>query len=242
MENQVVYSIGKYHQPMYQVMVYCTVVLVLLLTCCPIFSLAQVKPDDEEISVSLDMPGLGTADIPAIIRGKDSYLSVSDFFTFLKINNVRSTGQDSVSGFLLNPRDVYLIDRPRHLIWYQGKQNDLAVDDFISTVTTLYLKSDCWGKIFGLNSLFNFRSLSVSIDTRLDIPIFREIRQKLMRDQINHTKGIIKIDSAIDRSYSGFKMGWRTGQQSPLNNKVLPILRLIYHLARHWLAVKQLSP
>jgi hypothetical protein len=207
MENQVVYSIGKYHQPMYQVMVYCTVVLVLLLTCCPIFSLAQVKPDDEEISVSLDMPGLGTADIPAIIRGKDSYLSVSDFFTFLKINNVRSTGQDSVSGFLLNPRDVYLIDRPRHLIWYQGKQNDLAVDDFISTATTLYLKSDYLGKIFGLNSLFNFRSLSVSIDTRLDLPVFREIRQKLMRDQINHTNGIIKIDSAIDRSYSGFKMG-----------------------------------
>jgi hypothetical protein len=207
MENQVVYSIRKYDQPIHQIMVCCMVVLALLLTCCPVFSLAQVKPDDEEISVSLDMPGLGTVDIPAIIRGNDSYLSVSDFFTFLKINNVRSTGQDSVAGFLLNPRDVYLIDRPRHLIWYQGKQNDLAIDDFISTATTLYLKSEYLGKIFGLNSLFNFRSLSVSIDTRLDLPVFREIRQKLMRDQINHTNGIIKIDSAIGRSYSGFKMG-----------------------------------
>ncbi|SEB11784.1 hypothetical protein [Pedobacter hartonius] len=207
MKNQTVYRIWKYSLYRHSPKICRIAIVVMLLTFHPLSSVGQVKPDDEDISVSLDMPGLGTADIPAIIRGKDSYLSVTDFFTFLKINVIPSASQDSVSGFLLDPRDIYLIDRLHHLIWYQGKRNNIAIDDLISTATTLYLKSDYFGKIFGLNSLFNFRSLSVSIDTKLDLPVFREIRQKLTRDHINHTSGIVKVDSTVGRSYSGFKMG-----------------------------------
>jgi hypothetical protein len=55
MKNQAADLILKYGQSAYHIMVY---VLALLLTCFPVFSLAEVKPDDEEISVSLDMPGL----------------------------------------------------------------------------------------------------------------------------------------------------------------------------------------
>jgi hypothetical protein len=194
----------KYVDP---VMVYRMAVLVILFIFHPVCSSAQEKPDDEEVFVSLFLPVLGSTEIPAIIRNKDVYLSLSDFFDFLKINHNISAGKDTLSGFLLNAKDIYLIDARHHTIWYQHKQIILVPEDLINTAAGYYMKSGCFGKAFGLNSLFNFRSMMVSLETKLDLPVIRELRQEQIRNNINRIHGIVKVDTTIVRNYSGFKMG-----------------------------------
>lgn len=157
-------------------------------------------------------------------------MSVNDVFDFLKINNTLSPHNDSLTGFLLNQQDIYLVDKTHHIIRYKGKLSDLPPQDLIATTTGLYLKSDHFGQVFGLNGSFNFRSLSFKMETKLDLPVIREMKQELMRNNINRLRGIVKADTVIGRDYPAFKMGmadWSvisTQQQQGLNYTGLNVI------------------
>jgi hypothetical protein len=223
MKKPAPYSLLKYDQLIHQVSVCCVAFLVMVWVALPLRSFAQERTDNEEISISIYMQGLGGTEIPAIVRDGHIYLSPDDLFDFLKINHTFSAGKDTLSGFLLNPRDKYLIDAAHQVIWYQQKKTDLIPEDMIRTLTDYYLKADCYGKAFGLNNTFNFRSLSVNIDVKPDLPVIRALRQDQIRGSINRIGGIEKIDTTLARIYRGFKVGmvdWSvisTQQQQRIN-------------------------
>lgn len=227
MKKPAIYSVLKSDQLIYKVWICCIVFLIIVLASLPLRLFAQERPDDEEISVSIYLQGLGAAEIPAIIRGGHIYLSPDDLFDFLKINHTLSASKDTLSGFLLNLQDKYLIDAAHQAIWYQRKKTDLIPEDLIRTLTGCYLKADCYGKAFGLNSTFNFRNLSVNLDTKLDLPVIRALRQDQIRGSINHIQGIEKIDTTLARTYPGFRLGmadWSvtsTQQQHRINYTAL---------------------
>ena len=140
--------------------------ILLLALFSPILSYAQKEPEYDEISVSLNVEGIGMAEMPAVIRNETVYLPITEVFDFLKIKNNPSSGFESVSGFFINRQAVYLVDRVNHRILYQKKVFALKPDDLIRTETNLYLKSDYFGDVFGLYCTFNFRSLSVTLKTK----------------------------------------------------------------------------
>jgi SPOR domain len=181
--------------------------VLLLLLCCPTLSEAQENSAFEETRVTINAARIGVADISAIIHEQDAYLSVSDLFTFLKIQSQPSAGMDSLTGIIQNQNDPYFFDIKKRTIAYQKKLFDLNKGDLIRTETSLYLKSNYYGEIFGLYCTFDFRSLSVSLNTKIELPIFREMRQEVMRNNVNRLKGNVKVDSIIPRSYQLFKPG-----------------------------------
>jgi hypothetical protein len=186
-------------------------VYLLLLFFLPARSLAGGEPDPvflyDEILIYMNVQGVGNVQIPAAIRNEAAYLSVTDVFDFLKIRNTPSPGLDSVSGFLISPQAVFLIDKKNNRIYYQGKKIDLPPEAFIHNATTLYLRADYFGQIFGLQCKFNFRSLSVILSTDLELPVIREMRQEAMRNNLGKLKGESKADTTILRSYPLFKFG-----------------------------------
>ena len=184
----------------------------LLLAIAPLRGVAADREPDpilpyDEILVFMNVQGVGNVQIPAAIRNESAYLSVTEVFDFLKIRNIASAGLDSVSGFFISPQAVFLIDKANSRIDYQGKKFNLPADAFISTPTGLYLRTDFFGQVFGLQCKFNFRSLSVILSTELDLPIVREMRQEAMRSNLGKLKGEIKADTTILRSYPLFKFG-----------------------------------
>lgn len=181
--------------------------IVLLMTLIPARSIAQDEPEYDEISVFFNVPRIGSTDLPAVIRDEVLYLPVTDLFDFLKIRNVSSAGFDSINGFFINQQAGYLIDRLNNRIVYLQKVYDLKPDDFIRTETNLYLRSVFFGQVFGLNCTFNFRSLSVTLNTKIELPIIREMRQEQMRRNISQLKGEIKADTTIRRTYPLFHFG-----------------------------------
>ncbi|MEI6141849.1 MAG: SPOR domain-containing protein [Mariniphaga sp.] len=197
--------------------------LIVLYCSHPLLGMAQDEPIYDEISVFFNVQQVGGADITAVIRDETVYLPIMEIFSFLKIKNVLSSQMDSVTGFFINQQATYLIDKVNNRITYQGKIFDLKKDDLIKTETNLYLRSPIFGQVFGLNCVFNFRSLSVALNTKIELPIIRELRQEQMRSNISRLKGEIKTDTTIERKYPMFHFGmadWSMISTQQLGGKV----------------------
>ena len=161
----------------------------------------------EEILITLNVQRIGSLEIPAMIYGQKVYLSVKDLFDFLKIRNIPSAEFDSVTGFFINSQATYLIDRVNSQINYQHKIFQLKQTDLIRTTTALYLNSDFFGRVFGLECNFDFRSLTVTLNTKIELPAIRDMQQQLMRSNMNQLKSEKKADTIIRRSFPMFHVG-----------------------------------
>ena len=180
---------------------------VILFIIFPLNILAQGDDEFYEISVSLEMPGIGGTEIEAVIKGKDIYLSVNQLFDFIKINNTLSSTLTSVEGFFIDKAEQYKIDRTENKITYGKRTISLKEGDLIRTEFDLYLKSEYFGSVFGLDCIFNFRSLSVKVETQLDLPLIREMRQLEIRNNLKRIVGEQVADTVFDREYPIFKFG-----------------------------------
>lgn len=168
---------------------------------------SQDLPEYDEISIFLYVPRTGGGEIDAVIRDNILYLPITDLFNFLKIRNVPSSDLETIKGFFINPEADYEIRRDENSIIYQDKTFDLNPGDLIRTETNLYLRSDYFGRIFGLECVFNFRNLAVTITSDLELPYIREMKMDEMRRNLSRLKGEVKADTNIGRTYPLFKFG-----------------------------------
>jgi hypothetical protein len=150
---------------------------------------------------------MGGVELSGLIDKQEVLLPVSDIFDFLKIKNSLSPGMDSITGFFLSTDAPFLIDRAGNRIQFQGKDHPLKKNELIRSETNLYLKSQYFGEIFGLDCKFSFRTLSVNMTTKLELPMMREMRLEQIRKNINRLKGASNVDSIIPRSRPAFQIG-----------------------------------
>lgn len=170
-------------------------------------SFAQDYPEYEEIALFLDVPNLGGAEIDVLIKGDDIYLPITDFFDFLSIRNLPSPDLDTISGFFINQEATFSIERENNLIRYGKDVYELKPGDLIRTEYNLFMKGQLYGQIFGLECEFSFRNMSVRVNTNLELPAIREMRQKAMRKNMNRLVGEIEADTAIGRKHPIFHFG-----------------------------------
>ncbi len=168
---------------------------------------AQDDTEYYEISVYLEVKRVGGTELDAVISNKEIYLSVHQLFDFLKIKNNPSTDLESISGFFIHPDSEYRIDKENMQIHFEDKIFNLDAGELMKTETDLYLKSPHFSTVFGLDCIFDFRTLSVRVDTKLDLPLIREMRQAEMRKNLSIIKGEVEADTSIGRSYPLFKFG-----------------------------------
>ncbi|QJB30726.1 carboxypeptidase regulatory-like domain-containing protein [Chitinophaga oryzae] len=167
---------------------------------------AQSPAADEELVVTVGMQELGNAEISAIIHNQDVYLSVSDLFDFLQVKNTMSPQGDTLSGFITGPDDRYIIEKTTNTITYNKKTFTMNADKLRCTPAGFYLRATSWEDMFGLNCTFRFRDLYVTVTTKRDLPVIREIKQQKLRDNINRLKGEEKADTVIRRKTTAFSV------------------------------------
>ena len=177
---------------------------------------------NDEIIVSVNVQRIGDVELPAIIHNDTAYLPVNLFFDFIKIKNTLSPDLASDEGFFIDPKATFKIDKKKNRIIYQDKIFDLNPGDLIQTETNLYLKSNYFGEIFGLQCAYSFRDLSISVSTTLELPAMIELRQMQMRKNINRLKGETKADTIIKRVFPMFHLGsadWMVNTMQETNAK-----------------------
>jgi cell division protein FtsN len=183
------------------------VTLAFLCWFIPVSLISQDLPEYDEISVFLEIPRYLGSEIDAAIRGDELFLPVTDLFNLLKIKNTPSQDLESVEGFFILPEAEYRISRTDNLIEFQDKIFNLDPGDIIRTESNLYLKSTLYGKVFGLECVFNFRSLSVLVNSRLELPMIREMRLEEMRKNLSRLKGEPQADTIIGQTRPLFRFG-----------------------------------
>ncbi|MEI6899450.1 MAG: hypothetical protein WCL00_06205, partial [Bacteroidota bacterium] len=172
-----------------------------------LFTFSQNEKDYDELSVFLNIYKIGGKEVPAIFKDESLYLPVVTVFDLLKIRNVPTAGFDSVSGFFIQENAPFLICVNPNKILFQGKDMGIPNSALVQTEDNLYLRINYFGEIFGLDCQFDFQSLSVSLKTKLELPVIREMRLAMMRQNMNRLKGEIRADSIFQRKYPFFHVG-----------------------------------
>lgn len=194
----------------------------ILFSLVPLNTKSQNHVDFDEVIIFFSVPRIGGTDLPGLIKDNEIYLSVIDLFNFLKIKVDYKSGFEEVSGFFLNQQSTYLIDRINNRIVYNKKTYVINPGDLIRTETTLYLKAKYFGEVFDLNCTFNFRSLSVILNTSVELPIIREMRLEQMRRNIEQVRGEITADTTVSRKFPLFNFGmadWTATSTQIVNGK-----------------------
>ncbi len=168
-----------------------------------------MEPDYEEISVFLRIEKVGGIDMTGIYAFETGkfFLPVTDLFSVLRVNQETYQGFDSVAGFFIDEANRYFIDYPNRLIRLKTATFNFQPNEMLKTETGLYLALEVYGRAFGLYCTFNFRALSVELKTDIELPAIRELRLQQMRTNVERLRGVIKVDTTIQRSYHLFKFG-----------------------------------
>ena len=185
----------------------CLALLISVLAMFPAPSYCQEEGEYDEMIIALSSRIVGNAEVPAIIYNNNAYLPVASLFDFVKLNNAFSPGNDSLYGYILNEKDVFSISKLTNTIRYKGVVTALPEGSVFYKADDYYLEANYFGNIFGLSCIFNFRSLSIDFDTKLDLPFLREQRQQEMRLQLKQVKGEAKPDTVIANKFALLKPG-----------------------------------
>ena len=165
----------------------------------------EIFPEYDELTVEMSIPQFGVLEIPIAIKGQDAFLPVQTIFDILKIKNEET--EAGISGFIIHPDSSYTINFRENRIIYKNQTHSLPASDFIESPTGDYLKSDYFGRIFGIDTEFSFRSLSVNLETEKELPVLKQMRLEKMRENLDRVKGIVNPDTLMPRSYPFFKPG-----------------------------------
>jgi len=164
-------------------------------------------PEFDEVLVTLNVQQVGSFEMQALISGEKVYISLKELFDILKFRNALSPDLDSFQVYYISPQTSYLIDKTNMHIVGNGKNVKLQTGDLLQTETGLYLHSAYFGLVLGLNCKFSFRSLSIDLTTKMELPALREIQQELMRKNISQLKGEKKADTTIQNGFKWFRFG-----------------------------------
>ncbi|MVT07635.1 hypothetical protein [Chitinophaga tropicalis] len=184
--------------------------LCMLICVMAMASVSRAGPEDpeyDETSIYLMVQDIGGIEVTALINGENLYLPVADLFEFLKIRNTLSVNRDSVTGTFIRQEAAYLVDYTQQRILYEGKVFKLQPQDIIRTNSNLYLKLPYFDQVFGLSGKFNFRSLSATITSKVELPAIRERRLEEMRRNISRLKGELKADTSFGSKRPLFHFG-----------------------------------
>ena len=153
------------------------------------------------------MAQIDNTDLNALVKDEKAYLPVTDVFSFLKIVNNVSASRDSISGFFITEGANYVIDRSKNTITYKNKMYELKPGDLVRYLGRLYLASEYFGKVFGLNCVFSFRNLAVTVSTEQELPALREARLSSLRTSSLSLNTQAKADTVVKRTYPLFHFG-----------------------------------
>ncbi len=170
---------------------------------------APVDESNNEIDVTLWHRAIGSVDIMALLIGQQIYLQPLDVFNFAHIRADASADGTKLSGFYIDPAKKYEFDNTKSQCVYQQQINHLSPDEYIVTSDGAYLRADVFEKIFNLKCIFNFRSLTVELQSGELLPAESAAKEAALRKTglVNLSVGVEKPDVTFPLQRSLFGLG-----------------------------------
>ena len=194
---------------------------------CAITTSAQYKEENpiayfntyNEILITVYVDGGYNFEANVLISPSNQiYLNVENLFKTLKIKCVKEV--NNLVGFIENEKKPFTINFDKKRITFDSKSIDIS-KGILEELGVKYLEASVLFEAFGLNIIFNPRSLTAKLEARFELPFIKELRYKKMRKNISKLQGKPTIvDRIIPRSYHLFKLGtldWGLSSSQSIN-------------------------
>ncbi len=183
------------------------VLLFIILVFFSFKGYSQNSGEYEEVPVTFEVRNVGRTEMTVMIRGQSAYLPVATLFNYLKIWNTPSADGKTISGYYISRTAGFVIDANKMQIVFRNETIAATDNAIIISESTLYLRSDLFKRIFGLNCDFSFHKLSIVLIPDRELPLLME---KLRNDMRNNLHSLLKEESAdtlIKQQYPLFGYG-----------------------------------
>ena len=197
----------------------------------------------DEIPVELFIKGYGKIEVDVLITDSNKlYIDIADLFNKLGVSCVRRANEDYFTGFIENESRPYVIDFQERKISI-GKTSIYSPNGLFKETDIIYVESNLLNEAFGLNMIFNYRSLSIVMDANFELPLVKKARLEKIRQNVSmlQSQNEVISDTVVGRNYhliNGLAVDWAvytnqiTGQKS-LNNYALGLgTELLYGEAK----------
>jgi hypothetical protein len=167
----------------------------------------ETEPFDlTELMVTVYLQGGYTFEADVLISASEElYYNIEGLFKTLEIKC--NLDLNSLVGFISNEKNLYEINFETKIITIGDKVINIK-NGLIERFGEKYIKEDLISQAFGLNFVFNPRSLSVKLTANFELLFLKQIRLEKTRNNISKLQGkTITIDTILPRNYHLFKFG-----------------------------------
>ena len=179
----------------------------------------------DEVPVEIIVKGYLRFETDVIITDKHLvYVNVEELFKNLGILCVAENNGTILKGFIENENTRYLIDYDLKQIT-RGDRTIKSENGIVKELGGIYVETSIINEAFGLNMLFNFRSLSIKLDADFELPMVKQARLKEIRQNVSklQSKSEVAIDTVIGRNYhlfNGGVMDWSVSSNQAEGEKI----------------------
>ncbi|WP_298363715.1 carboxypeptidase-like regulatory domain-containing protein [uncultured Lutibacter sp.] len=163
----------------------------------------------DEVPVEIIVSGYLRFEADVIITDTQLvYINVEELFKNLGISCEVDNDRNILKGFIENEQTKYTIDFNSKQIIKNGNIIK-SVNGIVKELGAIYVETRILNEAFGLNMLFNFRTLSIILKADFELPLVKQARLEKVRQNVTklQSKEEIVIDKIIDRDYHLFNGG-----------------------------------
>lgn len=216
--------------------------MVLVFICFFSFASLPVTAIDEVIEIELS-PIVSFDDVPVdfvvngylkfetdviITESNKVYIDIEDLFLNMGLKCISNNEGNSLSGFIGDENKTYTIDYTARQITV-GKNTIKSANGIVQESGAIYVESTVLTEAFGLNIVFNFRTLSIKMEAGFELPALKKMRLEQARNNIAKLQQKDKVaDTIVKRDYHLLRFGtmdWSLAsyqnQDESANNRVI---------------------
>jgi hypothetical protein len=162
----------------------------------------------DEVSVEFYVSGYFRSETNVIITDtKKLYLNIEDLFKKLGIYCKVEEGGTLLQGFIENEKKKYRVNLNSRQIEV-GNKIIKSNNGIVKKLGAIYIESTIITQAFGLNIIFNYRSLSIKLEANFELPLVKQMRLEQIRKNISTLQNKEpKVDKVVQRDYHLFKEG-----------------------------------
>ena len=134
------------------------------------------------------------------------YINIDELFKTLTISSTVSLKGDSITGFIENESQVYLIDYSKEQVRVGNKLFN-SPHGLVKVIDAIYIESSFMAQAFGITLAFDFSSLSIQMTSNFELPLMKQLRIEKLRNNTSKFDGEELADTILRRNYHIFKFG-----------------------------------
>lgn len=176
----------------------------------PVFKDIDLNPiiSFDEVPIVFIVNGYIQFETDVIITESNKvYINIQDLFKNLGIQCIESNYRNNLVGFIENEDKKYDINFEKKQITV-GKTVTRSVNGIIKEFGSIYIESTVIADAFGLITIFNYRSLSIKLESNFELPLVKEMRiEKIRQNVLKIQDNPILADTIVNRNYHLLKEG-----------------------------------